>query len=217
MLDGIICVSRDQIPVLSHLVPEGRCVFIPHGVDASFFNGGPGLRSDASPLLLSVGVHRRDFKTLIEAARLIKRRRPDVRVLLVGPREKVAGIAQDGIVDTISDVSDHQLRELYQRSRILLMPLEAATANNALLEAMATGRPAVITDLPSIHDYVTSDAALFCGRGNAEAHAEAAISLLNDDSLCTRMGLAARSAADEFDWRRIWRLIAEFLETVAAN
>jgi glycosyltransferase involved in cell wall biosynthesis len=217
MLDGIVCVSRDQIPILEHLVPKGGCIFIPHGVDTGFFRRNGSADPDKPPLVLSVGVHRRDFTGLIEAARIIRERRPDAKVLLVAPREYIKGIARDGILDTMSDVSDVDLRTLYQRAKVFLMPLEAATANNALLEAMATGCPAVITDLPSLHDYTTSDAAIFCPKGNAQAHADAVISLLDDEARCRSMGLAARTAAREFSWQSVSQLFAGFLEYVASS
>jgi glycosyltransferase involved in cell wall biosynthesis len=215
MLDGIVCVSRDQMPVVQHLVPNGRCVFIPHGVDTTFFKKVPMTEPDERPLLLSVGVHRRDFETLVAASRLVKSRRPDVRVVLVGPREKVEDVARTGVVETLSDVSDVQLRELYGRAHMLFMPLEAATANNALLEAMAAGRPAVISDLPSLHDYTGPEAALFCATGDAGAHAEAAIALLENDSLRRRMGAAARAAAERFSWPHVRSLLGAFLTKVA--
>ncbi|HKC49674.1 MAG TPA: hypothetical protein VKF60_02700, partial [Myxococcota bacterium] len=36
-LDGIVCVSRPQLPLLEPLVAPGRCVFVPHGVETEFF------------------------------------------------------------------------------------------------------------------------------------------------------------------------------------
>jgi glycosyltransferase involved in cell wall biosynthesis len=217
MLDGIVCVSRNQMAILEHLVSPGRCVFIPHGVDTEFFEQAPTTDADAHPLLLAVGVHRRDFITLMSAARIIKSRRPDVRVRLIGPRDGVAGVVQDGVVEVVSDLSDAELRAAYRESSMLFLPLDEATANNALLESMATGRPAVITDLPAIHDYTTGDAALFCRRGDVQAHAEAALGLLDDSSLRARMGSAAYNRALDFSWPRVRKLLLTFLQEVCES
>jgi glycosyltransferase involved in cell wall biosynthesis len=216
MLDGIVCVSRIQVPLLKHLVPEGRCVFIPHGVDTDFF-ARTAPPAEAGPLLLAVGVHRRDFTTLMAAARIIKSKRPDVRVRLIGPREYVAGVARDGVVEVVSDLSDVELRAAYRDATMLFLPLEATTANNALLESMATGRPAVITDLPAIHDYTTGDAAIFCPYGDAPAHAEAALMLLNDASRCASMGRAASDRAQDFSWASVRNSLAAFLRDAAGQ
>jgi glycosyltransferase involved in cell wall biosynthesis len=215
MLDGIVCVARVQIPLLQHLVPSGRCVFIPHGVDTDFFVETPLPRVTDNPQLLAVGAHRRDFATLMAAARIIKSRRPDVRVRLVGPRSTIARVTEHGVADTASDLSDVELRSAYRDAQMLFLPLEAATANNALLESMATGRPAVITDLPAIREYTTAEAALFCPPGDAQAHADAALKLLEDPLLCARMGRAARDRALDFRWPGVRRLLATFLQDVA--
>jgi glycosyltransferase involved in cell wall biosynthesis len=214
MLDGIVCVSRVQIPLVEHLVPDGRCLFIPHGVDTDFFAEAPPAAAAGSPLLLAVGAHRRDFATLMAAARIIKSSRPDARVRLIGPRDAVARVAQDGVVETVSDVSDAELRAAYRDALMLFLPLEAATANNALLESMATGRPAVITDLAAIRDYTTTEAALLCPQGDAQAHAEAALTLLEDTSLCARMGRAARDRVLDFSWPGVRRSMTAYLQDI---
>lgn len=215
-LDGIVCVSRVQIPLLQHLVPEGRCVFIPHGVDTDFFAGSPPVSHTNGPLLLAVGAHRRDFETLIAAAKIIKASRSDVRFRLIGPRDVVQAIAQEPIVEVMSDVNDTELRDAYRESYMLFLPLQAATANNALLESMASRRPAVITDLPAIHEYTTPGAALFCTPGDAQSHADAALRLLNDESLALKMGQAAHDRVQEFSWLNVRSLLIRFLVDVAS-
>jgi glycosyltransferase involved in cell wall biosynthesis len=217
MLDGIVCVSREQIAVLRHLVPEGRCVFIPHGVDTEFFSAAPPPSGIRQPLLLAVGAHRRDYGTLLAAARIIKSRHAAVRVLLVAPHDAVASVAASGVVETASGLDDIQLRDAYREATMLFLPLDAATANNALLESMATARPAVITDLPAIHDYTTHEAALFCARGDPQAHAQAALSLLDDPGRCSSMGEAARARALEFAWPRVRAAMLEFLAGIAGQ
>lgn len=214
-LDGIVCVSRVQMPFLEHLVPKGRCIFIPHGVDSDFFSASPPVPQTDAPLLLAVGSHRRDFRTLVAAAKIIKSNRPDVRFRLIGPQDAVRAVAQERVIEVMSNVSDAELRAAYRESYMLFLPLEAATANNALLESMATGRPAVITDLAAIREYTTADAALFCKPGDAQAHADAALRLLNDEALAIKMGRAAQYKAREFSWLNVRNLLVRFLHDVA--
>jgi glycosyltransferase involved in cell wall biosynthesis len=121
MLDGIVCVSRNQIPLLEHLVPEGRCVFVPHGVDTDFFTPAPQV--SGPPVLLSVGAHRRDFVTLTASAKLIKAKRPDAIVRCVGPADKLAGVAHDGVLELRTALSDEALRAEYRNAVCLLLPL----------------------------------------------------------------------------------------------
>jgi len=53
----------------------------------------------------------------------------------------------------LSGLDDDRLRVEYQRAHLLFLPLLDAWANNALLEAMSMGLPAVVTDLPAVREY----------------------------------------------------------------
>jgi glycosyltransferase involved in cell wall biosynthesis len=217
-LDGILCVSRPQLQFLEPLVPAGRCIFLPHGVDTDFFRPAVGLR-DPRPMLLCVGAHRRDFATLLAAARGIRASRPDVTVRLVAPQPAADAVRSDGggAVEVLSGISDEELLEQYRAATLLLLPLEAATANNALLEAMACGLPSVITDVPDLHDYVTDDAAVFCRPSDPKAHATAALSLLDDLPRRARLSAAARAQAEALSWPKIRARANEFFRGVVAG
>jgi glycosyltransferase involved in cell wall biosynthesis len=216
MLDGIICVSRDQIPVLERLVPTGRCVFIPHGVDTSFFTPGSAPTHRHPPILLAVGAHRRDLPTLVAAARKIRARRPDVTVRLIAAADKVRWVLENGAdaVEVLSALSDDELLAQYRGATLLFLPLEETTANNALLEAMACGLPSVVTDLPGARDYASQASALFCPKGDAEAHAAAALALLEHEGRAAEMGKAAHSESQLLAWPEVRAQAVRFMHCV---
>lgn len=218
-LDGIICMSRAQIPALESLVPRGRCVFIPHGVETEFFRPVEDAAKSDSPVLLSVGAHRRDFPTLVAAARLVRARRPDARVRLVAPKAAAEAVRRDAgdSLEVLSGISDEELRAQYLAAAVLFLPLEAATANNALLEAMACALPSVITDVPDLHDYVDAEAAVFCAPRDPESHAAAALALLDDEPRRRRMGRAARAQAESLSWPKVRARAEAFFREVIAG
>jgi len=50
-------------------------------------------------------------------------------------------------------ISDPELRELYNRSKALFLPLLDAVANNALLEGLLMEKQILVSDLPAVRYY----------------------------------------------------------------
>lgn len=214
-LDLAIAVARCQVPYLESVFGAGRAVFVAHGVDTGYFQPGGG---DRDPdLVISVGVHRRDFKTLAAAATIIRSRRPQTRVGLIAPQRHVPDFIGDAPIELFCDVPDEELLRLYQTAAAQLLPLAASTANNAVLEGMAAGLPLVTTELDGVADYVHPDWCVSCPPGDAEAHAEAALALLDAPDRRQAMETAARTHATNYDWRVIRETFRETLRHAAAG
>jgi glycosyltransferase involved in cell wall biosynthesis len=64
------------------------------------------------------------------------------------------GLSRFDNVHTHRGIDDDTLAELYRNADVLLLPLTDSTANNALLEGMASGLPLVATDLPAVRAYL---------------------------------------------------------------
>jgi glycosyltransferase involved in cell wall biosynthesis len=110
-------------------------------------------------------------------------------------------IARQSRVHWHSGLSDEQLRELYRRADLLVLPLVDCTANNALLEAMACGVPILTTDLPGVRDYAQPACAQVAPPHDAAAMTDAAQALLADPDRRAAMGAAARRDAEtRFAW-----------------
>ena len=198
-----------------------RVEVIPLGVDASFFQPGdlaPGARPDR---ILTVGNWLRDYPTWADAVRRVHAQRPGAEFTVIAnpdtlARARAALGACPAPVRWLTGISDQALREEYQRTRLLYLPLENAMANDALLEALASGLPIVATDLPATRDYVPDGAGLWVSKGDGEAGAAAILHLLDDPATATAMGRSARGHALAFlDWpvivqqyRALWRSLA---------
>ncbi len=100
--------------------------------------------------------------------------------------EKVLEAAEElevsSYIDNVGRVPLNQLVELYQRSDICFMPSVLETFSATYVEAMATGRPIVASDLDFAHAVCRDSAIYFDPRDPAVA-ARRIVELLDDESM----------------------------------
>jgi len=120
-------------------------------------------------------------------------------------------------VEVVSGLSDDELRISYREASCLLMTLEVATANNALLEAMACGLPIVSENVGGVSEYTGLRCAMLCEPGLAEALKRSILKLYRNPDMITRMGLLARERAEELNWPRVAQRTVRLYEDVLAE
>jgi glycosyltransferase involved in cell wall biosynthesis len=90
---------------------------------------------------------------------------------------------------------------------MFVFPSRTEGLPNALLEAMAAGKPIVTTDVPGCRDLITHEqTGLLVPYGDARALAGAIVRIFSDPSLSARFGQESRRAAAK-NWRieTTWR------------
>jgi glycosyltransferase involved in cell wall biosynthesis len=146
----------------------------------------------------------RDYPTLLEALRGTNLRchiaADHVRVDRFGfarrmSTSRYAQMAGENV--TIARVSATQLRDIYARSRFVVVPLECSDTDNGvnvILEAMAMGKPVICSrtrgQVDVIQEGVTG---LFVPVGDARALRKAMLDLWNDPARAREMGRAGRA------------------------
>lgn len=163
--DLILLMSGTEIEAYRKLFPQARVEFIPHGVDTTFFRPVPKVTSAGAPLrLLTVGTWLRDYDLWVEIAERLADLEMNVELTAISNKHLIAKtrdkLSKSITVNWQTGLSDEQLANAYQQSDLLLLPLIDAWANNALLEAMASGLPILCSDLPATREYL-GDEGLF--------------------------------------------------------
>ncbi len=195
-LHRIVVLCRTQEAYLRTEVglSAERVRFLYDKVDHRFYSP-----SGAPPegYVLSVGQTRRDYPTLFEAVRNMR-----VRTVVVasspwtGMDLRLHEIPTGVVVR--SRLAYSELRDLYDRASVVVVPLEPgldfAAGVNAVLEAMAMGRPLIVTSTPGIADYIEDGiTAQLVPAGDARALREAIQELLREPQAAEQLGADARA------------------------
>ena len=159
-------------------------------------------------MICSAGAEMRDYPTLLEALRGTRLRchvaTDHVRVDKFGfarrrPAETFSHLAGDGV--TIGRRARTELRDLYARSRFVVVPLQSSDTDNGvnvILESMAMGKPVICSrtrgQVDVVEDGVTG---IFVPVGNAGALRDAMVSLWNEPERAAAMGKAARAYVEK--------------------
>lgn len=208
-------LSRPQVDVVSRwLGPGGPPVrYLRFGVDPDFW---AEQQFPQRPMLFSAGGDRdRDPATLLKAIEIVRRTRPDIDVLV---QSRTALTPPDG-VKIVPYLTHSELRAAYGRASVVAIatrPNLHASGMTVSLEAMAVGRPVVITSTAGIDDYVAHGSTGFLVQpGDHEAMARHIIGLLDDHAAAATMGRRARERVEEhFTSARMSDDIAAFAMTI---
>ncbi len=145
------------------------------------------------PLVVAAGKSGRDYRTLAQAADGL-----ECRVEIVCNEEAGLGGVTDGPrlrVERDCQGADYMLRLL--RADVVVVPLAVAdisAGQMVLIQAMALGRPLVVTWTPTVTDYVEDGmSALLVPMGDAPGLRAAIGRLLGDRALAAALGAGARA------------------------
>lgn len=211
-------VARSRIGGAFELVPNGlRTEAFRTATPADL---GPGRK------LLFVGrLHpRKGFLTAVAAFDMIARERPDVRLVVAGDgeqRDLVSMLRPEyrDRVTMLGTVAHEDLPPIHAANDLYLGPAAGGESfGYVLLEAMAAGLPIVASDIPGYREVVDDGVEGFLvPPGDPARLAEAALRVLDDPDLATRLGEAGRKRAGQFDWEVVAAQIESIYDRAAGT
>ncbi|MFL6088983.1 MAG: glycosyltransferase family 4 protein [Aeromicrobium sp.] len=222
--DALICISDTTRADLHRFHPDyDKPVFtVPLGVGPSFFDPAP-TKLPALPerYVLYVGnrTAHKNIDLLLEGYAEVAVRHPDVHLVLVGApgpseSERIEELGIDQKTLRLR-VSDAVLPWIYRKASVMMYGSLWEGFGLPVIEAMASGCPAVIEDIPALTE-VGGDAALVFAPGDRATLVRHLESALTDDGEAERLRSAGLDRARLFTWRRTAELTSKVYEQIAA-
>ena len=191
-------VPADRVQLVANGIDMNECTSIVDRTDLPFVSLHP-----EEYVVGTVGrLHnQKGHRYLIEAAQRVLRTIPDVHFVIVGDGcldDQLRAMACSlGVADrmTFTGRLAHDLTlSMISRMDLFVLPSLYEGMPNALLEAMALGRPVVASAVDGNLDVVVDDeTGVLVPPGDATALVNAIVGLVQDDILRARLGCAARN------------------------
>lgn len=188
---------------------------IPNGISEDWFNI-PNNEVDGRILFVGRVIPIKAIETLIHALKIVKIQTPKAHLYIVGPASDkeykskldtlITKFELQGSVTFTGPKNGQELEKEYSECSVFILPSKNESNPIVLLEAMATGKPIVASNVGGIPEILDNDVeGYLVEQGNAEQFADRIIKLLADSNLRHTMGLAGKERAGI----QTWKLIAE--------
>ena len=224
--DHVICVSESTRRDLQTIYPD-----IETPVSVVYSGVGDEFTPDVAPIpglpdeyVLYVGA-RLDYKdspTLIRGFAPLVSEFPHLFLVLVGggplSKQEFQLVRELGISERVLQVSlpDADMPSAYANARAFIFPSRYEGFGLPVLEAMASGTPAVLCDSSALPE-VGGDAAIYFRMGDAEDLATAILEVLTDGSLRDKLIHEGLERARLFSWRSTAQKTADVYRTVVGG
>lgn len=222
-VEHVVVFGQAQLTYLRREYGELPVSVLHHRADVDFYCPGERPRAAGEgPYVFSIGNDQsRDFATLAAAAQICGRNPAFTHRFVVQTTKDVP----DGVPGLEVDrahIPYTQLRDRYRGAAVVVIPVHDVVhpgGINSVLEAMAVGRPLVVSRSRGLEDYLSDgETALVVPPGDAAALASATERLIADPALAARLGTGARQFVVERCQNLVYaRALASILRDVVHN
>ena len=221
---SILAYSEHETALLREVVGDDAAApdvgFVRFGVDTDRFRPQPDVEPDADVVSVGADPHR-DFPLLVRIAQ----RQPELRLRIVAGKDASRGLEPlPQNVELEVDIPLVDARDRLARARVVALPVRANSysgATTVLLQALALGKPVVVSRTPAIasgYGLVHGENCVLVEPGDEEAFEVELLRVLGDDEGGAALGAGARRLAEaELSWSRYAEAIHAALAAAVAR
>lgn len=215
-------------------IEQSKVRIVPNGVDIEKFKPMDtkevrqqfGLGNEPCVLFVGSLIPRKGLPFLVEAAKKVVRAQADTKFLIVGDGPlrnqlydslKTANLS--GNFKFLGNLKDNVLPAIYNCADVFVLPSIQEGQGIVLLEAQASGKPAVVFDIGGVNEALQNkETCLLVNQGDVDALADALLKLLTDKALREKMGSNGRKFVSEnYTWdicaQKMLKVYLEALKT----
>ena len=179
-----------------------------NGVNLNIFRHAKSQAKICDAIYLGRISEEKGIPTLLEAWKIVIKKLPSAKLLLVGGTEEnirdkygkiVEKLALDRNVTFTGFVSDQQAVSMLNSSKIFVLPSTEEGFGLTVLEAMSVGLPCVLSDLAALRENFLS-AAVFVNPKDIQGLAQAILGLLSDPEKCEKLREKGKVLAKRYSW-----------------
>lgn len=180
-----------------------------------------------TPVVLYCGrfAPEKGWEDYVAAAALLVRAGADARFVMCGDgnelercRAKLRRLGIGGHVELRGHLERGEIARVMKQAAVVVIPSRHEEMGGTVLEAMAAGRPVVVTDVGGLPTVVGhGEAGLIVPPTDPPALAAAVRECLESPDLCTRLGKAGAERAAEYDLEAVTRRLLDVYLTVLGD
>ncbi|MEL6671277.1 MAG: glycosyltransferase family 4 protein [Bacteroidota bacterium] len=187
------------------------------GFDPTRFQAKPLRKADAPFTFLFAGTltQRKGIQLLLEAFTNLNL--PNSKLVMVGPILDGKEILDqyEGQFEYIPFLHHEELVRYYQAADVFVFPSLLDSWAMVVLEAMACGTPAIVTDHTGSRDAVLKGGGLVIPAGDLQALTSSMLRLYQDRAELAQLGQEALKVSQEYTWEQYGKNMVRVLEGIS--
>lgn len=209
--DKVFCLNQQEklfLEIAGYQTP-GKVAVLPNDIHSGFFESRVYNTQAKTMLFVGQWLPMKGIHYLIQAFEVLSREYADLKLVLAGTLRDVHTVLNDfpknlhSKIQVIPETSNEKMKDYYKQADIFISPSLYEAFNRSLVEAMATGLPAISTSVGIVPDNLKDGVDhIQVPFRDSEAIAKAVETLIHDSKRRESIGKAAQESAKVYERTR---------------